>query len=43
VRRSGARFLLADCQRRVDLAPLLRRVAGPPRRFGCAAVYRVST
>jgi hypothetical protein len=41
VRRSGARFLLSDCHGRADIEPLVRRVTGPPRRFGCAAVYRV--
>jgi len=42
VRRSGARFLLSDCQARSDISALVERVAGPPRRFGCAAVYRVA-
>ena len=41
VRASGARFLLSDCNGRVDAAPLLRDVAGPPRRFGCATVWEV--
>jgi hypothetical protein len=44
VRRSGARFLLADCHGRADVARLERLFAGftePPRRFGCAAVWRV--
>jgi hypothetical protein len=41
VRVSGARFLYADCAGRADLEPLLAGVTDPPRRFGCAAVYRV--
>lgn len=41
VRESGARFVLSDCNGRVDATPLLRDVAGPPRRFGCATVWEV--
>lgn len=41
VRLSGARFLLVDCAGRADIEPLVTRVTEPPRRFGCAAVYRV--
>ena len=41
VRRSGARFLLSDCHGRADIAGLVADVAGPPRRFACATVYRV--
>jgi len=41
VRESGARFVLSDCHGRGDVAPLLAGVAGPPRRFGCAAVWEV--
>jgi hypothetical protein len=41
VRRSGARFVMSDCHGRADAAPLLARIADPPRRFGCAAVWRV--
>jgi len=41
VRRSGARFLFSDCHDRADVAQLLERVAEPPRRFGCATVWRV--
>jgi hypothetical protein len=41
VRRSGARFLLSDCQARADIGPLVGAVTEPPVRFGCAAVYRV--
>lgn len=41
VRESGARFLLSDCHGRADITSLVRGVADPPRRFGCAAVYRV--
>jgi hypothetical protein len=41
VRRSGARFLLSDCHGRADIAALVARVTGPPRRFGCATVWEV--
>jgi hypothetical protein len=41
VRRSGARFILSDCQGRADISRLVAGVAGPPMRFGCATVYRV--
>ena len=41
VLESRARFLFADCHGRADIGPLLAPLAGPPRRFGCAAVYRV--
>jgi hypothetical protein len=41
VRQSGARFLLSDCHGRADIAPLVAGVTDPPRRFGCATVYRV--
>ena len=41
VRRSGARFLFSDCHDRADVTALLARVAEPPRRFGCATVWRV--
>jgi hypothetical protein len=41
VRDSGARYLYADCQGHPDIGPLVRGVTGPPRRFGCAAVYEV--
>jgi hypothetical protein len=41
VRDSGARFLFSDCHGRANIAPLVGRVTYPPRRFGCAAVYRV--
>ncbi len=41
VRRSGARFLLADCRGHVNLASLLRPVVVSVRRFGCAAVYEL--
>jgi hypothetical protein len=43
VLRSGARFLLSDCAGRNDIEPVVRTFTDPPRRFGCAAVYRVST
>ena len=41
VRASGARHLLADCQGRADLGPLVARVTLPARRFGCATVWEV--
>ena len=41
VRLSGARFVLVDCAGRADIGPLVARVTDPPRRFGCAAVWRV--
>ena len=41
VRRSGARFLLADCRVNVDLGPALRPILASVRRFGCATVYQV--
>jgi hypothetical protein len=41
VRGSGARFVLSDCNGRPDVSRLLRGFTLPPRRFGCAAVYRV--
>jgi hypothetical protein len=41
VRRTGARFVLADCHARADLSRLLGAAVGAPRRFGCAAVYAV--
>jgi hypothetical protein len=41
VRRSGAAFLYSDCHGRADIEPLVRGFTDPPRRFGCAAVYRV--
>jgi hypothetical protein len=43
VRRSGAAFLYSDCHGRADIAPIVRGFTDPPRRFGCAAVYRVRT
>lgn len=41
VRESGARFLFSDCHDRADVTPLLARVTEPPKRFGCATVWRV--
>ena len=43
IRRSGARFLLSDCHGRADIEPIVAGVTEPPRRFGCATVYRVRT
>jgi hypothetical protein len=41
VERSGAAFLYSDCHGRADIERIVRPFTGPPRRFGCAAVYRV--
>jgi hypothetical protein len=41
VRSTGARFLLSDCRARADISGLVAGVTAPPRRFGCATVYRV--
>jgi hypothetical protein len=41
VRASGASFLYSDCHGRADIARTVGSFAYPPRRFGCAAVYRV--
>lgn len=41
VRRSGVRFLLADCRVNVDLRPALGPMVASVRRFGCATVYEV--
>ncbi|MBJ7328857.1 MAG: hypothetical protein JHC95_03105 [Solirubrobacteraceae bacterium] len=42
VRASGARFLLADCHGRADIDATVAGFTDPPRRFGCATVYRVT-
>jgi hypothetical protein len=41
VRRSGARFLLSDCHGRADIARTVAGFTDPPRRYGCATVWRV--
>jgi hypothetical protein len=41
VRRSRARFLLSDCHGRADIAGAVAPFTDPPRRFGCATVWRV--
>jgi hypothetical protein len=41
VRRSRARFVLSDCHGRADIAGTLAPITEPPRRFGCATVWRV--
>lgn len=41
VRRSGAAFLYSDCHGRADIERIVRPFTEPPRRFGCATVYRV--
>jgi hypothetical protein len=41
VRGSGARFLLSDCHGRADIERTVAGFTDPPRRFGCATVWRV--
>jgi hypothetical protein len=41
VRRSGARFLLADCQTQADLPRVLGSLVVGVKRFGCASVLEV--
>ena len=41
VRDSGARFILSDCHGRADISQLVAGFTDPPRRFGCATVWRV--
>jgi hypothetical protein len=41
VRRSRARFVYSDCHGRADIAAQMAAIAGAPRRFGCATVWRV--
>jgi len=41
VRSSGARFLYSDCHGRANIARIVSSFTDPPRRFGCATVYRV--
>ena len=41
VRRSGARFLYSDCHGRANIDRIVRPFTDPPRRSGCATVYRV--
>jgi hypothetical protein len=41
IRDSGAAFLYSDCHGRADIEQIVRPFTDPPRRFGCAAVYRV--
>jgi hypothetical protein len=42
VRGSGARFLYSDCHGRADIERIVSSFTDPPRRFGCATVYRVT-
>ena len=42
VRRTGARFLFSDCHGRPDLTQRFAGFTEPPRRFGCATVWRVT-
>jgi len=39
VERIGARFVLADCSSRGDMAAVLAPITASVHRFGCAAVY----
>jgi hypothetical protein len=41
VRATGARFLLSDCHGRADIERTVAGFTDPPRRFGCATVWRV--
>ena len=41
VQRSGARFLLSDCHGRADITRTVAGFTDPPRRYGCATVWRV--
>jgi len=41
VRRTHARFLLSDCHGRADIAPTVAAFTDPPKRYGCATVWRV--
>jgi hypothetical protein len=41
VRRSHARFLLSDCHGRAEIAPTVAAFTDPPKRYGCATVWRV--
>jgi hypothetical protein len=41
VRRTGARFVLADCQSRANLTRTLGPMILAVRRFGCASVYEL--
>jgi hypothetical protein len=42
VRQTGARFVLADCYSRPDMATVLAPITASVHRFGCAAVYELS-
>ena len=39
VEQIGARFVLADCSTRSDMATVLAPITESVHRFGCAAVY----
>jgi hypothetical protein len=41
VAQIGARFLLADCETRPDMAAVLAPITQSVHRFGCAAVYQL--
>jgi hypothetical protein len=43
VNEVGARFVLTDCTAPPDVARMLTPISSSVRRFGCAAVYRVSS
>ncbi len=42
VRRTGARFILADCHTRTNLYRTLRPLIVDVRRFGCATVFETN-
>jgi len=42
VRGTRARFLLSDCHGRADIARTVAGFTDPPRRYGCATVWRVT-
>jgi hypothetical protein len=43
VRRTGARFVLADCQSKANLTNTLASLVVSVRRFGCASVYEIAS
>jgi hypothetical protein len=43
IERSGARFLYSDCHGRADIAAQVAPITAPPKRFGCATVWPITT
>ncbi len=43
VNQVGARFVLTDCSSPASVARMLAGISSTVRRFGCAAVYRISS